>query len=252
VSKKVALEKMEKLYRDAELLSDIRLCNIHSYTKWKRIVRVTIDDILPVNHEYRQALEKALQTESVSVFPESTSVRRALPILQSIKNDIIYWPEDETVCAPTAVSVIKSPESKVLIVNGNSEEMALAVTGFIKDYDVTPFLLHEGQNGANIFMEHGFYSGVDCAVVVLSRDDFKFRPRSQSNVVLEIGYLMGKLGKEKVIVLYREFASFKIPLEYSGATHIEYDDDGSWQDELAGALRNRGIRLSSEELVNSR
>lgn len=65
-----------------------------------------------------------------------------------------------------------------------------------------------------------FHSQVHFAVVLLSPDDVAYprdakpeevRYRARQNVIFELGYFVGKLGRERVLVLYRKDDSFEMP-----------------------------------------
>ena len=44
----------------------------------------------------------------------------------------------------------------------------------------------------------------------------KRRLRPKLDVVFELGFLLGKLGKDHVLVFFRECANFEIPVDFEG------------------------------------
>jgi len=80
---------------------------------------------------------------------------------------------------------------------------------------------------------------VGFAVVLLTPDDFRGRaghrekalPGARQNVVLELGYFMGKLGRGKVCCLYVN--GVELLSDYQGVLWLPYDDSGAWRDQLA-------------------
>ena len=101
------------------------------------------------------------------------------------------------------------------------------------------------------------YADVGFAVVLLSPDDCayaktdelskrKFRP--QQEVVFELGYLLGKLGKEKVLVLFREAENFEVPTCFGSLKVAAFDDRGSWKLALARELAKCGYAVDGDRL----
>jgi len=99
-------------------------------------------------------------------------------------------------------------------------------------------------------------SDVVCfAVVLLTPDDFggraglheKTLPRARQNVVLELGYFMGKLGRGKVCCLYVD--GVELPSDYQGVLWLPYDRSGAWHDQLAKELFAAGIEFDSQALA---
>jgi CRP/FNR family transcriptional regulator, cyclic AMP receptor protein len=70
--------------------------------------------------------------------------------------------------------------------------------------------------------------GSDFAVLVLGADDFttsrgatKLAPRD--NIVLELGWFMGAIGRERTYVIKPEKADLKLPTDLLGVTMLSYD-----------------------------
>ena len=63
-------------------------------------------------------------------------------------------------------------------------------------------------------------------------------PRPRQNVVLELGYFIGKLGRIKVCALKR--GNMEIPSELAGVVWETMDDNGGWKQALARELQAAG------------
>ena len=68
----------------------------------------------------------------------------------------------------------------------------------------------------------------------------KLRPRQ--DVIFELGYLLGKLGKDNVLVFFRECANFVAPTDFEGMKVTAFDDRDSWKLALIRELTNCGFR----------
>lgn len=86
------------------------------------------------------------------------------------------------------------------------------------------------------------------AVVLLTADDLgrgrsegsdQLRPRARQNAVLELGYFIGRIGRENVAVLYE--GDVEIPSDYQGVEYISFTDN--WQSGLLRELQSAGIKV---------
>jgi predicted nucleotide-binding protein len=104
------------------------------------------------------------------------------------------------------------------------------------------------------------YNDIGLAVVLLSPDDYvyakneqpskrKLKPRQ--DVVFELGYLLGKLGKEKVLVLYRESekGEFEVNTDFEGVTSAPFDSLDSWKLALLHGLLGNGYAVEGDRIL---
>lgn len=104
--------------------------------------------------------------------------------------------------------------NKVFVVHGHAEDMKQAAARILSTLGLDPIILHEQANqGKTIIEKFEAHAEVGFAVVLLSGDDMAYpasverkkakpRPRARQNVILELGYFLGKLGRNKVFILY--------------------------------------------------
>jgi len=60
-------------------------------------------------------------------------------------------------------------------------------------------------------------------------------------VIFEFGYFLGKLGRGKVCVLYRE--EVEIPSNYPGIVTIPMDSRGGWRLLVAKEIKQAGVEI---------
>jgi predicted nucleotide-binding protein len=149
--------------------------------------------------------------------------------------------------------------SNVFIVHGYNEEMKQSVARMIEKLDLNPIILHEQANiGKTIIEKFTDNSDGLFAIVILSADDIaylrtdslgnaKFRPRQ--NVIFELGYFMGKLGRERVLALHQIIDNFEIPSDYSGVIFVPYDENGKWKFELVKELKAIGVDVDANKII---
>ena len=113
---------------------------------------------------------------------------------------------------------------KVFIVHGHDNEAKERVARFLEKLGLEPIILHEkASSGRTIIEKFETYSGdIAFAVVLLTPDDVgcaalsreNQKPRARQNVILELGYFLGRLGRVRICALYnlisRDFYNYAI------------------------------------------
>lgn len=128
--------------------------------------------------------------------------------------------------------------SKVcFLVHGHDDVRKLEVTRFIeKDLEIEVIILHEQASGGKTIIEKiEHHSDVDFAVCLLTGDDVGSkkgkeiaRDRARQNVILEAGFFMGRLGRERTILLREE--TVENPSDMNGIVYITFSEQ--WKDDL--------------------
>ena len=65
------------------------------------------------------------------------------------------------------------------------------------------------------------------------------QPRARQNVLLELGFFLGRIGRDRVAALYEE--SVEIPSDYDGVLFVPLDSAGGWRFLLARELKAAGL-----------
>ncbi len=117
-------------------------------------------------------------------------------------------------------------------------------------------ILHEQPNkGRTIIEKFEAFADVRFAVVLLTADDIggvaasaaaNHKPRARQNVILELGYFLGKLGRARVCALWQE--GVEIPSDYDGVLYVKLDPDGAWRTHLAHELKEAGLPVDLNRL----
>jgi predicted nucleotide-binding protein len=71
------------------------------------------------------------------------------------------------------------------------------------------------------------------------------QPRARQNVILELGYFLGLIGRRNVVVLLSE--GVELPSDYQGVIYKKMDAGGGWRTELLKELKAAGIDVDSDE-----
>ena len=145
---------------------------------------------------------------------------------------------------------------EVFIVHGRDEATKLAVARFTEKLDLTPVILHEQPSeGRTIIEKFEDHSDVGSAVVLMTPDDVgalaeekdELKPRARQNVILELGFFLGKLGRKHVCALYKE--NVEIPSDYKGVLFIPMDKNNGWQLSLAKEIKAAGIKIDLNKAI---
>lgn len=143
----------------------------------------------------------------------------------------------------------------VFIVHGHDAEAKESVARFIEKIGLKAIILHEIPNiGRTIIEKFEDHSNVGFAVVLLTPDDLgthkdkpeALEPRARQNVIFELGYFIGKLGRERICVLFKE--NVEIPSDYKGILYIEMDQAGGWEQKLAKEIE-AGMKRDPAKLL---
>jgi predicted nucleotide-binding protein len=143
-------------------------------------------------------------------------------------------------------AVLKPPFSrKVFIVHGHDEGARETVARFLERIGLEAIILHEQANqGRTVIEKVEAHGDVGFAVVLLTHDDDGCvkggtpEPRARQNVLLELGYFLGRLGRSKVCALKR--GSLEIPSDFAGVVWEAMDNNGGWKQSLARELKAAG------------
>jgi predicted nucleotide-binding protein len=145
----------------------------------------------------------------------------------------------------------------IFVVHGHDTAAKSEVARFIEKLGLTAVVLHEqpdqGQTVIEKFEKYAGQSGF--AVVLLTPDDIaapksdpsKTQHRARQNVILELGYFCGALGRGRVCVLYKH--GVEIPSDYFGVLYVEHDSAGSWQLRLAKELKQSGMNVDLNKVL---
>ena len=145
-----------------------------------------------------------------------------------------------------------SNSKSVFVVHGHDKAMESQVARFLERLDLIPIILHEQANKGRTIIEkfEGHSSDVGFAVVLLSPDDIGSAkggtpaPRARQNVILELGYFIGKLGRDRVCALHA--GEVELPSDLHGVVWVPYS--GDWKLKLIQELRAAGISVNTENL----
>ncbi|MCL4530188.1 MAG: nucleotide-binding protein [Chloroflexi bacterium] len=147
--------------------------------------------------------------------------------------------------------------NRVFLVHGKNEEAIQTTARFLEKLDLQATILREQPNeGRTIIEKFEDYSDVAYAVVLLVGDDrggakdaaYEVQmPQARQNVILELGFFLGKLGRKRVCALYQE--GVEVPSDYDGVAFVPFDNGSAWKWALARELKAAGLEIDMNRAV---
>lgn len=227
---------------------------------WRSEVNRTISRIWGKDSEYYTQFDNIKYTLGISgsFTPQveydkrfRQGLREAKLLLESFRPEIPTSSSSEEVKED-----IESMNKKdVFIVHGHDEETLLRVKDFVGTLGLNPIILHEKPDeGFTVVEKFEKHSSVSFAIILLTPDDVGFpkgkedqkRGRARQNVILEMGFFLGKLGRKGVRALYKE--DVEIPSDYGSVLFIKLEED-DWKLKLAREMKVAGLEIDLNKLA---
>ena len=155
----------------------------------------------------------------------------------------------------TKAEIIIPKSNKIFIVHGHEEAPREKVARFLEKIGFEAIILHEQASmGGTIIEKVERQRNVSFAVVLLTPDDEgrlkdgdALEPRVRQNVLLELGYFIGCLGRQNVCVLKR--GHVEIPSDFAGSVWVSMDDGDGWKMGLAKELKAAGHSIDFNKVM---
>lgn len=154
----------------------------------------------------------------------------------------------------TQTKLVMPLSKKVFIVHGHDEGARESVARLLATLGLDPIILHEQANrGMTVIEKVEANSEIGFAVVLLTPDDEGCakggspEPRARQNVLLELGYFIGRLGRDKVCTLMR--GHVEIPSDFAGVLWETMDNGNGWKFALGRELRAAGHQIDLNKIM---
>lgn len=241
-------------------LDDSVIPNYHSSAKIALdTAQATVRDLFGQNSDEANAFQVAQNYIQYDPrFPvqyRQQCVQEAIARLQSLIGIV----DEKTVKPDTRSSAPASsaPSRRVFLVHGHNEEVKQTVARVLEKLDLQPIILHEQPDKSRTIIEKfEDYADVGFAVILMTGDDRggqstaspdTYRLRARQNVLLEMGFFLGSLGRGRVCVLYDP--EVEMPSDYSGVLFKKLEPGDGWKLELAREINAAGIDVNLKGLL---
>lgn len=143
---------------------------------------------------------------------------------------------------------------KIFLVYGHDETARNSLEAMLRRWGLEPVILDQLPSSGQTIIEklESNTGGPRFAVVLATPDDEghrRDRPnekmlRARQNVVLELGMMLSRLGRENVAILLKQATSMERPSDIQGLLYIPFENDPSdARLQLAKEMHGRGIKI---------
>jgi predicted nucleotide-binding protein len=216
---------------------------------YKRYFDAGYFDNGPHNYTHRVPIEQVHASLARSKARSIALLEQAIASLEERVEEATNNPTREEPINDSA-----SVSRKVFVVHGHDEGAREAVARFLAQIGFEPIILHEQANqGRTIIEKVEVHGNVGFAVVLLTPDDEGCQkggtpqPRARQNVLLELGYFVGRLGRKHVCALKRD--DVEIPSDFGGVVYEPYDSSGGWKQALGRELQAIGHEIDWNKVM---
>jgi predicted nucleotide-binding protein len=197
----------------------------------------------------RTASEK-LQRLKEKIGNKVEFLERLLEKVELLKSDI-----EAPVPTIVSQSVSHKDNHNIFIVHGHNTTAQLSVARTLEKLGLKPIILHEQPNaGRTIIEKFEANSNVGFAIILLTDDDegklkteIDLKSRARQNVVLELGYFIGKLGRNRVLPLHSE--GVELPSDIHGLLYVPIDKADTWKFALVKELKVAGYSVDANAIL---
>jgi predicted nucleotide-binding protein len=249
-----------------ELLSDAEQVTHESYEDWTNAckrwdarTRAALDSVFegPFPAEFERAARAGLvrfvnQNDGQTLIYRREALKRAINTLLSIEERLEFLGDPQDVSPRPRAET----GNQVFVVHGHDELLREQVARLLSRLGLEALILSEqtdrGRTIIEKFEDHALDVGY--AVVLMTADDYgsgseaKRLPdlpnRARQNVILELGYFMGTLGRARVAAL--STSDVEKPSDIHGVLYIPVDEN--WQLRLAKEMREAGLPVDLNAL----
>ena len=260
--KNTAIERLKKALDPIPELKS-RSDDSPDFMKWKRDTQVALLNTFGSDSHNLEEFNEIVYNQSffpsddLSLKDYKRGLDRASSMLESMIDEVKdYW-ADEDLEDPHSEACNDGIESRdVFVVHGRDGEAKATVARLLEVLQMQPVILHEQASQGNTIIEK-FESHAHPAFAValltpddvgaLAEDQINLRSRARQNVIFEFGYLIGKIGRERVCAITR--GELEVPSDYDGVVYIPMDDAGAWKMSLVKELRAAGLDVDANLML---
>lgn len=200
--------------------------------------------------------------ESINIFYKQRSNKpnvfeEMMAQLRAVSADKEFWLtlNSEVSYENIKMEPVVTGKNKIFIVHGHDESAKQTVARFLEQCGFEAVILHEQADGGRTIIEKiECYTDVVFAIILYTpcdigraKEEKKGKARARQNVVFEHGYLIGKLGRNRVCALVKD--GVETPGDISGVVYKNMDSAGAWKTGILKEMKDIGIAVDASKLL---
>jgi predicted nucleotide-binding protein len=174
--------------------------------------------------------------------------KKFLDYFELALNDILFEDSEK----PSEVEK-KSLGDTVFIIHGHDDELKIELQLLLTRAKIKSIVLHEQPDKGRTIIEKLIEEGISAnyAIAIFSPDDNMEdgAKRPRQNVILELGYFIGRLGKPRVRILKK--GTIEIPSDLNGILYEQYDKENNWKIKILKELFAVGMTIDFETVMKN-
>jgi predicted nucleotide-binding protein len=176
-----------------------------------------------------------------------------IPFVRDYKSYVQAFIANEGEAADTRLTI--ATNQKVFVVHGHDAGAREGVARFLQSIEVEPVILLEQANSGQTIIQkfESHAAAVSFAVILLTPDDLggaagsDQAQRARQNVIYELGYFTGKLGRGRTCLLRK--GNVDIPSDLAGIVYTELDEAEGWKLKLIRELKAAGFNIDANKAM---
>ncbi len=205
------------------------------------------------------ALEKGMLTPPhIQVLAETFETKHTFKSCEVLKEQIVeltnYFEDIEKTEVNPHLNTLIGDD--IFIVHGRDDGTKETVARFVEKFGLKAIILHEQPSEGLTIIEklEKYADNAGFAIVLLTPDDVGAlkdtiedgrKPRARQNVVFELGYFMGNLGRERVCPLFK--GEIENPSDIDGVVYVSMDSE-DWKLKLGQEMKNAGFHVDMNKI----
>ena len=259
--------------RDLEIHShdelDEATMDFHNWSEYNEKFLLRLFGNSSVVDEYNRPYEDKQRWDTYDLAPNidfyrydvTTKIKRLGGIRAQLA--LLERPSDTPQCTSDNEESLDTSQSvfgnKVFIVHGRDDGVKGDVALFVRDLGLQEIILERQPNDGLIAILDKFEreaKKAGFAIALLTPDDVgalkdkadsQLKPRARQNVIFELGYFIGKLGRKKVCLLLK--GKLENPSDLDGMLYVSMNSPNGWKLELAREMKQAGLPINPENLL---
>jgi predicted nucleotide-binding protein len=218
---------------------------------YDKVQKIKITQTPHPQHYYAEQHNARMHNKGIA---DMATNRRLLPLSQGEDHTHEFLFDDPII--QSSDENISISNNKVFIVHGHDEQVKETTARFIEKLGLEAVILHEQANeGKTIIEKLEKHTDVGFSIVLLTPDDVgskiteqsELKPRARQNVLVELGYMAGKIGRDRVCALKKE--DVELPSDFLGVLYIDIDNAGAWRLKVAKELKVAGLSVDLNNAI---